>query len=395
MELTDPVVIVFGAHITALSVIRAFGRRGVPVFVAGGNNTTIRRSRWYQPVPGADIDETAGPERLAAFLRALPYSRSVLFPCSDRWTIALASLPDDVTAVHVPVAARPEVVGILVDKQLFAQAAATHEVPAPRVLAPDQLGTIRDDELQHFFIKPRNSQQFSDRYGVKALQLYGRTHAADLLREIAAARMDVLLQEFIPGPPTAHIFLDGYVDRSGAMRACLARRRLRMYPREFGNSTLSITIPREDVSSAVESLERLFCGLGYAGLFDAEFKHDARDGQFKILEVNARPWWQLELTAAAGLDVCAMAYDDATGKPVPTQSTYRIGATWVNPVPDLTAWWTGRKHGDRTGGFPLRNWFTGPNTICSWDDPMPALDEIARFLRIVTRRTRTPAGPGL
>ena len=288
VELTDPVVIVFGAHITALSVIRSFGRRRVPVFVAGGNNTTIRRSRWYLPVPGADVDESAGPERIAAFLRALPFPRSVLFPCSDRWTIALASLPDDVTAVHVPVAAQPDVVRILIDKQLFAQAAATHDVPAPRVLAPDQLDTIRDDELQHFFIKPRNSQQFSDRYGVKALQLYGRTHAADLLRETTAARMDVLLQEFIPGPATAHIFLDGYVDRSGTMRACLARRRLRMYPRDFGNSTLSITIPRADVAPAAESLQRLFRGLGYVGLFDAEFKLDARDGQFKIQVLHRR-----------------------------------------------------------------------------------------------------------
>jgi predicted ATP-grasp superfamily ATP-dependent carboligase len=388
VELTDPVVIVFGAHITALSVIRAFGRTRIPVFVAGGNRTTIRRCRWYRPVPGTDVDENAGPDRIAAMLRALPFARSVLFPCSDRWTIALASLPGDVTCSHVPVAARPEVVRILVDKQLFAQAAAAHQVPAPRVLVPGQLDAIGEDELHHFFIKPRNSQQFSDRYGVKARQLHGRRHAADLLSELAAAGIDVLLQEFIPGPPTAHIFLDGYVDRSGTMRACLARRRWRMYPREFGNSTLSATIARDEVAPAVESLQRLFDGLGYSGLFDAEFKLDARDGTFKILEINARPWWQLELTAAAGLDVCTMAYRDAIGQPVSTHSTYRIGTTWVNPVPDLTAWWTGRKQGDRTGGFPIRNWFTGPNTICSWDDPMPAIDEIARFLRIITRQRK-------
>ena len=387
MELTEPAVIVFGAHITALAVIRAFGRTGVPVFVAGGNRATIARSRWYRPVPGRDIDESAGTDGVAAFLRDLPLRRSVLFPCSDRWTLTLASLPADLTCSHVPVAAPAEVVRILVDKQLFAQAAASANVPAPRVLVPSQLDEIGEDDLHHFFIKPRNSQLFSDRYGVKAKQLFGRAHATDLLKELATARMDVLLQEFIPGPPTAHIFLDGYVDRSGTMRACLARRRLRMYPREFGNSTLSITIPEEDVAPAIESLRRLFTSVGYMGLFDAEFKFDARDGQFKILEINARPWWQLELMSAAGLDVCTMAYRDAIGLPVAIQSAYRIGRTWVNPVPDLTAWWTGRKHGDRTGGFPLRNWFTGPNTICSWDDPMPAIDEIARFFRIVTRRT--------
>ena len=165
-----------------------------------------------------------------------------------------------------------------------------------------------------------------------------------------------------------------------------------MYPRSFGNSTLSVTIPADEVAPAVEALRRLFEGIGFVGLFDAEFKLDARDQTYKILEVNARPWWQLELTAASGLDVCTMAYRDAIGLPVATQSAYRIGRTWVNPVPDLTAWWTGRKQGDRTGGFPLKAWFTGPNTICSWDDPMPALDELGRFLRIIAFRRKARAG---
>ena len=59
-------------------------------------------------------------------------------------------------------------------------------------------------------------------------------------------------------------------------------------------------------SEAHDSLCRLFEGLGYVGPFNAEFKYDARDGRFKILEVNAR------LVAGRarhlwGLDVCRMA----------------------------------------------------------------------------------------
>jgi predicted ATP-grasp superfamily ATP-dependent carboligase len=385
----DPVVIVFGAHITALAVIRAFGRTGVPVYAAGRDRTTIARSRWYRPVPGEQIYETAGREPLANYLQALPFGRSVLFPCSDRWALALASLPDSVARFHVPVVAPADVVRVLVDKQLFARAAAAHGGPAPRVLAPDQLGDIDPDEVPHFFIKPRNSQLFSDRFGVKALQLGGPAHASEALSRLAADGIEVLLQELIPGPPTAHVFLDGYVDRTGTMRACLARRRLRMYPRPFGNSTLSVTIPCEEVAEAVESLRRLLSGMGYVGLFDAEFKLDARDGRFKILEVNARPWWQLELAGASGLDVCTMAYRDALGEAVATRSTYHIGKTWVHPVPDLSAWWTGLKQGDRTGGFPVRSWFTGPNTVFSWDDPKPALEEIGRFFKVAVFRRKT------
>ena len=206
--------------------------------------------------------------------------------------------------------------------------------------------------------------------------------------------VEFLLQEYVPGPPTSHVFLDGYVDRSGAIRACLARRRLRMHPQMFGNSTLSVTIPLDEVGDAYASLRRLFEGVGFVGLFDAEFKQDARDGRFRILEVNARPWWQLALAGASGLDVCTMAYLDALGEPLPRVEGYRLGTTWVHPVPDLQAWWSARRHRSRAGGLPLRAWFGGANAVFGWDDPKPALDELARSgKRILRGKTPRSAPP--
>jgi predicted ATP-grasp superfamily ATP-dependent carboligase len=372
--------VAFGAHITALAVIRAFGRAGVPIYAAGRSRAAIGRSRWYRAVPGEPLDDATRGERLAQALRAWPFERSVLFPCSDHWALALAELPEDVARAHVPVVARPDVVRVLVDKQRFARAAEAHGVPAPLVLTPDRFDAVPPEDVSRFFIKPVDSQRFSDLFGVKAIPIENRAQAAELLAQLAADNVDVLLQEMIPGPPTAHVFLDGYVDRGGTMRACLARRRLRMYPRPFGNSTLSITIPIAEVSAAAESLRRLFSGLGFTGLFDAEFKHDTRAGRFKIVAVNA-------------LDVCAMAYRDALGEPVATRTDYRVGRTWVHPVPDLSAWWGDRKRGDRAGGLPPRAWFTGPNTVFSWDDPWPALEELGRFLRLFNSALRDAAVP--
>lgn len=367
------------------------------MYSAGTDRKMVARSRWYQRLPGEDIEETSDGERLAAYLRALPFQRTVLFPCSDQWSLAVASLPDDVAASHAATVAPLDVLRLLIDKELFSRAAAEYGVPAPRVLHATDLDAIEADAFQSFFLKPRNSQLFAERFGVKALRLESHAQATELLGRMVEDGIELLLQEFVPGPPTSHVFLDGYVDRSGVMRACLARRRLRMHPRAFGNSTLSVTIPLDEVSEALDSLRRLFEGLGYVGLFDAEFKHDARDGLFKILEVNGRPWWQLELAGASGLDVCAMAYRDALGEPLPQASEYRIGQSWVHPVPDLRAWWTGRVHGDRAGGFPLRVWFSGANAVFSWDDPKPAAEELVRLggrlLKVgrSRRRLRLPA----
>ena len=43
-------VIVLAGGVTALGVLRAFGRAGVPVFVHPGTDDPIRYSRWYRPL---------------------------------------------------------------------------------------------------------------------------------------------------------------------------------------------------------------------------------------------------------------------------------------------------------------------------------------------------------
>jgi predicted ATP-grasp superfamily ATP-dependent carboligase len=389
--LSEPPAIVFGDDVSGLAVLRSFGRNGIPVFMATEPSPNVARSRWYKPATEQPIEEPADARRLAAYLRELPIPEAVLIPASDEWALALASLPPGLAESYPAAVAPRRVVQTLIDKQRFASIAEELGVPAPRtvfVRGVEDLDAVSESELPNFFLKPVSSQAFARRFGVKGLRLDQRDDAAELVRKVARERLEVVLQEFIPGPPTNHVFLDGYVDSSGAVQACLARRRLRMHPADFGNSTLSVTIPLDEVAPAVESLHRLFNGVGFRGFFDAEFKQDERDGVFKIFEVNARPWWQLELCGACGLDVCGMAYRDALGQPVGSAPDYRIGRTWVHPVPDFKAWWEGRHKGGTAGGFPMRNWLGGANALFTPDDPMPGFEQFKVSVRNAARRLR-------
>lgn len=388
--------LVLGAGVSALAVLRSLGRSGVPVFAAGAETALVRRSRWYRPAPG-DAELRAG---LAEYLRTSTLSSAVLFGCSDSWAETLAALPADLTGRFPAVVAEPGVLHALTDKKAFAEAARVAGVPTPRtqrVSGPEDLAALSDQELVGAFLKPADSQRFNQRFGVKGLPVRDRVHAAQLLESLAEEQHVMLLQEYIQGPPTGHVFLDGYVDRSGVMRACVARRRLRMHPADFGNSTLSVTVPADEVKGAGDSLRRLFDTLGYTGMFDAEFTYDERDGQFKLIEVNARPWWQLEILSACGVDVVPMAYRDALGLPIRSIEDYRVGCTWVHPLLDVRSWWSSRGQGP--GGFPLRYWMRDANAVYSRDDPAPAVEELARGLRLATSaaraRVRHPRSPHL
>ena len=385
--------VILGDSISALAVLRALGARGVPTFLLGSKGEVAGRSRYATRLAGGEDVTTANS--LPAVLRCSGIDEAVLFPCSDDWLQTVAALPSEAReAFPSPIASR-DVVETLTRKDLFARAAAVYDVPHPRtteVRSPEDLARFSDQELASSFLKPSDSQAFSRRYRVKGFRVADRAQAGALLRDAAAASLCLVLQEFIPAHPSAHVFLDGFVDRDRQIRGLLARRRLRMFPPGLGNSTDSVTVPLADVVPAVDALRRLFQGLGYRGLFDAEFVRDERDGAFRIIEVNARPWWQLELAAAAGLDLVGMAYDDALGRPVRDAPAYRVGARWVNPIQDV------RSRVARGGTAsdppsPRDPWLRARHAAFRWNDPVPGFAELVRLLHSAATHRRGRGTP--
>jgi predicted ATP-grasp superfamily ATP-dependent carboligase len=130
-------------------------------------------------------------------------------------------------------------------------------------------------------------------------------------------------------------------------------------------------------------------------VFSAEFKYDARDGRFKILEVNARLFWYVTHTAAAGLDLAWMSYLDALELPVPRISTYRTGVYGLFEINDAVALKRAWSSGTRPIGPVLRPWLLGHRALFWWRDPAPALMEVQADLRQrVVRRFRR-VGPAV
>ena len=94
MDLSDPPVLILGTGLTALGVLRSLGRAGVKAYSVCGNDELAAASRWFQQAP-LFRERIPAPNELAQYLRSLPISTSVLMPCSDDWTRAVAQLPAD------------------------------------------------------------------------------------------------------------------------------------------------------------------------------------------------------------------------------------------------------------------------------------------------------------
>ena len=367
-------VLVLGARITALGVVRTLGRARIPNYFVGRESDFTKWSHWHHPLP----EELPGPPEpggLHEWLRLISLERAVLLPCADNWVLEVANLPPELRN-RFP-ASIPDASSILcmVDKGRFAELLQSHAIPHPKTIpidSPEQLDRLHGIDLARTFLKPRNSMEFSLRYGVKALQINDRNEAARMATDALAHGIPLMLQEYIPGPPTAHYFIDGFMDRNGAVPALFARHRIRMHPPDFGNSSLHESVPIEGVKPAADALKILLRSVHYRGIFSAEFKYDERDGQFKILEVNARPWWFVEFAAACGVDVCSLAYRDALGLSCEPIRSYKAGRRCVTLELDWKAYLRLRQQGQISFWRWLRSWLGADHPVFSWTDPGPA-----------------------
>jgi D-aspartate ligase len=391
---TRPPVLILGKHITALGVLRTLAHRGIETYVIESTDDVITRSRWYRR-PAMTLAETSDASELSDYLRALEIPSAVLIACGDRWTQAVAALPADVRERFPASMGSRDLVDLFIDKERFRTLVERLGIPAPRaapVASPDDLERAAAGFPRPAFLKPTDSQLYARRYGTKGWFLEDMAAARAHVSEAVAAGTTFMLQDWIPGGPNHSIILDGFVDRHGRLRGIVARRRLRMDPPRLSNTAASVTIPLAEVAPAVADMRRLTEAVGYRGIFNVEFKFDDRDGTFRIIEVNARPFWMIAHVAKIGLDLPWMTYLDALQLPVPAMERYRLGRFAHYEVPDAASIVRALLHGRRPDGPVLRTWLTGDHSMFWWSDPVPGLldyrNALVRRGHDVARRLR-------
>lgn len=369
---TSPVLL-FGSGITVLGAMRSLARVGIVSYAISPKPDIEAASRWYKRLP--HTRHPGEEESISQFLQELPLEKAVLMPCSDHWTRQIGSVQLDGDRFRLS-QSTPDVQEILIDKGKFAAALTRYCIPHPRTVLLEQeedLLKISENDISKFILKPRDSQSFFRRFHVKAFKLSSQEQALMSFREIRAAGYKVMLQEYIAGDASQHYYVEGFICRHGKFRAIFARQRLRMHPADFGNSTAMVSVFKEEATGAIQALQRLLSAIGYRGIFSAEFKLDHADGQFKLIEINARPWWYVEFATHCGVNTPHLAYLDALELEVPVIDSYRIGLKSINLYTD----WQVTKRLLRQRDLSIlgygKDLLLEHHTVFSWRDPLPSV----------------------
>jgi D-aspartate ligase len=374
-----------------LGVARSLGRLGVPVWGVTGGGLAVRASRFnrgrlaYHPARPL----AARLERLLDIGREL--GRPILIPTDDDASVLVdehAGLLSE--AFRFPL--RPDgLTRRLSDKGELHDLCAELGIPAPKAEFPRSRSDVERYAAGGPFpvVLKRMAAWLPARGDPRSVEI---AHDAEAMLDAyegmeSPERPNVMLQEHVPGDPSSVWMFNGYFDERSGCLAGFTGVKVRQTDHDTGPTSLGVCRANPEV---YDSATRLMKAVGYRGIVDMGYRYDARDGRYKLLDVNPRLGSSFRLFVAPnGMDVLRALYLDLTGEQVPGSADCD-GRRWMVENHDLLSAF----HGVRSGELDARGWLRSVRGVDerAWfarDDPLPFAAMWLEFsLEVARRRVR-------
>jgi len=328
-------IIVGGDH-PGLGIARSLGRRGIPVFSIDDQYSISSFSRYVrQAVRVQDLrDERKTVEAVLDIGRRFNLANWVLFPTRDETVAAFSRYRAELAASFRVTTPDWNTVQWAHNKKNTYELATRLSIPCPETFNPKT-----QDDLRPLYarlplaIKPAVKENFFYATGSKA---WRAESASDLRRLFGAARRhlppeEILIQEIIPGDGRQQFSYCAFF-RDGVSHSSLVAQRLRQHPYEFGRA--ATYVETTSLPEIEELSERFLKAINYYGLVEVEYKLDPRDGQYKLLDVNARTWGFHGIGFPAGVDFPYLLFLDQMGEEA-AHCRGKAGVGWMRLMTDV------------------------------------------------------------
>jgi predicted ATP-grasp superfamily ATP-dependent carboligase len=331
-----PPVIIIGAHTVGLAILRALDGHGMARIVLSYDHADMGRvSRHVTTLIDCPHPENEAPAFLSFLEHLAPlYPGALLLPASDAALAGLARWKDRLSDRFQVGCADPGVVAGFIDKKRTYALAAQMGVSAPRTLVPQseaEARTYAETALFPCLVKPCQSHRYFEVFHCKMVRAANPDELLTAYRAAAAAGLEVVLQEYIPGGDDCGVNYNAYF-WDGQARAEFTARKWRNAPPELGSPCVvqSATIPE-----VIEPGRRILAALGFNGFACTEFKRDPRDGVYKLMEVNGRHNLSGHLAVSCGLNFPLLHYRHLMFGELPSPTPYRQDVYWIDLTRDL------------------------------------------------------------
>ena len=396
-DASTPVVVLNANDHGSLGIARTLGRWGVAVHGINGRTSPVARSRYWRSMER--WDPKRGDEHMLEVLdrvhERIGHPRPVLIPTGDDGVLFVERHGDLLRERFRFPDQPPGLVAAVSSKRGMDELCRRHGVPTPGVAFPEQRSEVESFASAASFpqVLKAIDGSVADARGTDRTVI--ARSAAELLtaydRVAVPGAPNELVQQHVPGGPDSVWMFNGYVGRDGRCHLSVTARKLRQAPPETGVTCLG----KVEHNPTVDEQTRTFiAAVGYRGILDCDYLFDARDGEYKLLDVNPRVGQTFRLFAGTNdLDVVRALYLDLTGQIVPAAHPIE-GRRWVVENGDAVSSLQMLRSGDLRPAAWARS-YRGVQEAAWWarDDPRPfvamlgeSLGRAGRAARAVTTR---------
>lgn len=320
-ENTKPVVYLGGNHYTALGGIRTLGRRGVPVYALDYNFSTAYAlsSRYVKEkvlCPWIGDSE----KNFADFLLKLSehfQEPPVLMASHDAYAIVMSNYTDVLSKKYLFHRGEQGLFANLINKKGLYGFSLKYGLPMPLTffLASQEEEEKAIKEMAYpCIVKPVISHEFTKVFRKKCFIINNAVELKDALKKTRKAKIEVMVQEIVPGFDDQMFLLDVFINKKGEATHSLTMQKLRQYPINFGVTSFGrqLYVP-EIIEPGIDFLQK----VGYQGFCEIEFKRHSESGKYLMVDFNARLTNFTSLLDACGMEAAYLIYRDLINKPLP------------------------------------------------------------------------------
>lgn len=393
-DTSTPVVVMGCFRHGGLGVTRSLGSLGVPIYCVDRDPLSPAFfSKYCHKKNHWDLLDAPKSETVH-FLLKLGRSigrHSVLIPMDDVGAMLIAEHANVLSDCFLFPKPRASLVRSLCSKKEMYQLARKHGVTTPETAFPQS----RTDVLQYletarFPILLKPIYNYVSARGAQSMHL---VHSQRELLEHYDATEDssspnLMLQEFIPGGDETWTF-NGYFDSESNCKVAFTGKKIRNYPPGFGQGSLGVCLKNEEVE---RTTVRFMKDIAYKGCLDIGYRYDARDGCYKVNDVNPRIGAMFRLFVGKnGIDVARALYQDMTEQPI-TAAPAQDGRKWMVEFADTAS----SIHYYRRGDLSFRQWLNSlrgvqETSYVRLDDLGPVAAVLLGYVRNSFRRVWSSA----
>ena len=323
--------IILSNGVAGLGTIRSLGIMGVPVVAMYyDDRDTAYVSKYVRRKVRVPHPHRSEDDFVAILVNyAREHGAGLLIPTTDE-TVEAVSRNKGLLEQHYVVACSEWLI-----TQKFLKKERTYALAEQLGIAAPKTTLLRSmqdiEESQQVFqypciLKPCESPRYFELFGTKLAKVNDLDELVAAYRAASAVGVEVMLQELIPGDDAHGANYNSYF-HNGEPIAEFTAKKVRLDPPQFGFPRVVVS---KEIPEVIEPGRKLLQAMGFSGYSCTEFKKDARDGSYKLMEVNGRFNMSVLLALRCGINFPWILYRHLVEDKIESVANYQTNVYWID-----------------------------------------------------------------